>query len=165
MTCVAIRPAKLEDAQSISDLIGPLAERFVVQGGRPPARAVPGSVMPAAIARCIADREFIYLVGVRDATIVGAVAVRARRHLYHLFVAAALQRQGIGRTLWQAVSTAAIAAGNPGLFTVNAVPNAIPVYECFGFRATGPLLCTDGIARVPMVVAVAVASSAGAPAC
>jgi hypothetical protein len=43
-----------------------------------------------------------------------------------------------------------LAAGNHRGFTVNSTPYAMPVYERFGFKATGPRVETRGIAFVPM---------------
>lgn len=44
----------------------------------------------------------------------------------------------------------AVCEANPGYFTVNSTPYAQPVYERFGFVATGPRVETKGIAFVPM---------------
>jgi predicted GNAT family N-acyltransferase len=44
----------------------------------------------------------------------------------------------------------ALSRGNMGQFTVNSTPHAVPVYACFGFKATGPQVETKGIAFVPM---------------
>ena len=86
-----------------------------------------------------------------DGALVGLVAMRDHSHLYHLFVAPAWQGRGLARALWQQVRQAALEAGNPGRFTVNASVNAVPVYGRFGFVATGPRVEKNGIAFVPMV--------------
>jgi GNAT superfamily N-acetyltransferase len=78
------------------------------------------------------------------------VAVRDTTHLYHLFVRQEFQGRGLSRELWQHAKEAAIAAGNRCGFTVNSSPYAVPVYERFGFKATGPRIETHGIAFVPM---------------
>ncbi|MCG8462149.1 MAG: GNAT family N-acetyltransferase, partial [Holophagales bacterium] len=57
----------------------------------------------------------------------------------------------IASRLWQRAKQAAVDAGNSrGEFSVFSTPYAVPVYESFGFRATGPRQEKDGIAFVPM---------------
>ena len=59
----------------------------------------------------------------------------------------------MARRLWQAVRDASIAGGNTTGFTVNASLYALPLYERLGFVATGPKVEMDGIAFVPMRMA------------
>ena len=49
--------------------------------------------------------------------LVGVVAVRDNKHLYHLFVAEPHQGQGLARELWSVAKAACVAAGNSGEFT------------------------------------------------
>ncbi|WP_409935148.1 MULTISPECIES: GNAT family N-acetyltransferase [Comamonas] len=53
----------------------------------------------------------------------GVAALRDRIHVYHLFVRADAQVQGIGRALWQHARL----RSNHSTFTVNASLNAVPV--------------------------------------
>jgi predicted GNAT family N-acyltransferase len=82
---------------------------------------------------------------------VGVVAIRDTTHLFHLFVAEHLQGQGIGKLLWNHAKDASTAAGNQSPFTVNSTVYGIPVYESFGFKATGQKTETNGIAFIPML--------------
>jgi GNAT superfamily N-acetyltransferase len=81
---------------------------------------------------------------------VGVAGIRDTTHVYHLFVAEAFHRQGLATSLWEIAKAAALAAGNPGRFTVYSSLHAVPVYERFGFRATGPEVHKHGVAFVPM---------------
>lgn len=65
------------------------------------------------------------------------IALRGNSHDYHLFVAQAFQRKGLGRSLWRRVYQAALEAGNNWRFTVNSSVSAVPVYERLGFVAIG----------------------------
>jgi predicted GNAT family N-acyltransferase len=58
--------------------------------------------------------------------------------------------QGIASTLWDIAKEAAASDGNTGRFTVNSSVNAVPIYERFGFVATGAVQVQNGIAFVPM---------------
>ncbi len=80
----------------------------------------------------------------------GVVAVRHTTHLFHLFVAPRFQRRGIAWQLWELAEGVAVAAGNTQGFTVSATRVAVPVYQRFGFVATGPVVEKNGIAYVPM---------------
>jgi predicted GNAT family N-acyltransferase len=61
-----------------------------------------------------------------------------------------MQNQGFSRSLWLHVKGIALANGHAGSFTVNATPYAVPVYERFGFAATGARVDKNGISFVPM---------------
>jgi GNAT superfamily N-acetyltransferase len=91
-----------------------------------------------------------YYKATQGENLAGVVALRDNAHLYHLFVAPAFQGQGLSRMLWEHARGDALSRGNTGAFTVNATPYAVPVYERFGFQATGPRVETKGIAFVPM---------------
>jgi GNAT superfamily N-acetyltransferase len=141
--------ATVEDATAISLLIGSMAEFFTLQRDGTGAEDFFKTISPEAIAGYVASTQFTYFKAVENVTLAGVVAVRDGSHLYHLFVDAAFQRQGLSRQLWEH-ARAAVQEINPGYFTVNATPYAQPVYERFGFVATGPRVETKGIAFVPM---------------
>ncbi|AEG70682.1 GNAT family N-acetyltransferase [Ralstonia solanacearum] len=82
----------------------------------------------------------------------GVAAIRDNAHLHHPFVDQRLQGKGFGVQRWEHAKRAAIQAGNPGRFTVNATVFAITVYEAFGFRVTGPKTARNGIAFSPMTL-------------
>jgi len=145
-----IRRAAPEDAEAISTLIQSVAHYFTLHPQGLGAEAFLQSIEPEAIRGYITAPNFLYYVGFVDHQLVGVVAVRDTTHLYHLFVGRAFQGRGLSRELWQHAKEAAIAAGNCRGFTVNSTPYAVPVYERFSFKATGPRVETHGIAFVPM---------------
>src|SRR5262245_9494386 len=150
MPALVIRRALPADAAAISGLITDLAGYFTVHPDGRGAEPFLRSVSPASIAGYIADPGLDYRAAFAGGTLAGVVAVRDGRHVFHLFVAARLHRQGVARRLWETARAAAIASGNGGEFTVNSSPFAVPVYMRFGFRVTGARVEQDGIAYVPM---------------
>lgn len=148
MQPMIIRLATAQDAEAISALIRGSAHHFLLDAnGRGAERFLDG-ITAQAILACITSANFHYLAAQSGAELAGAVALRDGQHLFHLFVAPAFQRQGLARALWFAVKQAA----DPALeaFTVNSSPNAVPVYERFGFSAVGPLSAANGIVFIPM---------------
>lgn len=91
-----------------------------------------------------------YHVAERDGKIVGFIAVREQKHLFHMFVDKAHHRQGIAAALWSVARQAAIDAGSPGVFTVNASNYAVPVYQAMGFVPSAPMQCKNGLYYNPM---------------
>jgi len=145
-----IRRARLEDAAAISRLAQELTRRFIARDCTEEGlRFLLGSLEPEAIGRNIAT-DCRYHVAESRGEIIGAVAVHENRHLYHLFVAEAFQRRGVGRELWQAARAASVAAGNPDRFTVNAACSVCAVYERLGFTAASAPVRKNGILTVPM---------------
>ena len=155
METLSVRPALHDDAQSISVLIRGAAHYFTLQPNGEGAEQVLLGMTPDAIANYIRNPSFNYLVAVIDKQLAGVVAVRDGTHLFHLFVQTEFQRNGIALRLWQAAKSQAIAAGNTIGFTVNSTLYAVPVYQRFGFCATGSKVEKNGIAFVPMVLALA----------
>ncbi|NML15027.1 GNAT family N-acetyltransferase [Azohydromonas caseinilytica] len=147
---IHIEAARPEDADTISRLIKSLSGAFTLDPAGQGAEGFMSSISPEAIRRYIEAPNFAYFKGVVDGELTGVVAVRDGSHLYHLFVDQKFQGRGLARALWAHARAHAEAAGNTGGFTVNATPVAVPVYEHFGFRATGPRMETMGIAYVPM---------------
>ncbi len=93
-----------------------------------------------------------YYVADIDGLIAGFIAIRENKHIFHMFVDKAFHRQGIAKALWQVAREAAIDAGNPGVFTVNASNYAMPVYEAMGFVRTASRQCKNGIEYNPMQI-------------
>ena len=145
-----IRLATTEDVESISQLIKGLADYFTIDRQGHGAEAFLQSIEPVAIQGYVTAPNFSYFIGLVERQLAGVVAVRDITHLYHLFVAQEFQGQGLSRQLWQHAKEVATSAGNLTGFTVNSTPFAVPVYERFGFKATGPRVETNGIAFVPM---------------
>ncbi|MBJ7311078.1 GNAT family N-acetyltransferase [Rugamonas sp. CCM 8940] len=145
-----IRQAEAPDAPAIAELIADLLPFVTPAPDGAGAEQFIATMQAEALARCVGDERFHYQLGFIDDALVGAVAVRDKGHLYHLFVARAWHGQGVGRRLWQAARAAAVAAGNVNGFTVNSSLYAEPMYCRFGFVATGPRTEKDGVAYIPM---------------
>jgi GNAT superfamily N-acetyltransferase len=145
-----LRPAHPNDAAAISGLIRSLSHRLTVSPSGEDAEEFFARIGPEAVAERLAACNFVHFVAEQHSSVVGVVAMRDHRHLFHLFVAEPSQAKGIGRALWLAVRDLALAAGNPGSFTVNSSPSAIGAYERFGFTRVGPEVIQHGIAFVPM---------------
>lgn len=153
MQPLEIRRAELEDAGPISALIRGVAQHSTIHPDGIGAERFLQTIAPQAIEAYIKSPNFEYLVGFKGQDLAGVVAVRDDVHLFHLFVAPRFRRQGIGRKLWKTVKSAALAAGNNEGFTLNSTLYAVPVYKRFGFETTGPTQEKDGIAFVPMRLA------------
>jgi GNAT superfamily N-acetyltransferase len=145
---ITIRPATLTDAEAISQLVSELSRQFITpEYTREGAQTLLSHQTPEAITRCL-DEGVRYVVAESAGTLVAAGGlILQRRHLYHLFVAANWQGQGIGRRLWNKLT----AGLEPGPITVNSSRVAIGFYERLGFRSNGPAWNKDGVLAWPMV--------------
>lgn len=150
-----IRPATPADAARISALIMGLSHTFTLRPDGAGAEKFLEGITPAAIAGYLASPEYAYLVAEEEGEMAGTVGVRGNTHLYHLFVHPAFQGRGLSRRLWDAARQAALRAGNPGEFTVNASMYALPIYQRFGFAPTGPRAEMNGVAFTPMKLVLA----------
>lgn len=145
---VHIRRATVDDAEAIHVLITSLEDTFAAPGTDTSERApYRTSISTPAIAKRIRGDAFVYHVAERHGAIVGAVGIRERTHLYHLFVDASVQGRGLGARLWR---HARAASGADGPFTVNASHNAVGFYERLGFLPDGEPDRRHGIAFLPM---------------
>ena len=145
-----IRRASIADAEAISRLVRGLSDSFFQSPGGAGAEPFFASTTPSAIAKNLAAANFDCVVAAEGDALVGYVALRDGRHLYHLFVASGHQGRGLARMLWDIVRRRAQESGNPGEFTVNASMNAVPVYERFGFKATSEIVRSHGLVYLPM---------------
>lgn len=144
-----IRLATVEDAAAISDLMRPLVEKYVAHElSAEGAKNLLESMTPEAIARNA--ETFRYHLAEVSGKIVGVVATADNRHLFHLFVAEAFQRQGIARGLWAVAKQACRDAGGLGAFTVNSSRYAVGVYRRLGFVELGPAVERNGVVFIPM---------------
>jgi GNAT superfamily N-acetyltransferase len=147
---IKLRQATQDDADQLSQLIGSLSHFFFATPGGYGADKFVAATAPTALRIFVARTDINYLVSERDGELCGAAAIREFRHLQHLFVAPQFQGRGIGRQLWSAARDAALVAGNPGEFTVNASLNAVAVYQRFGFESVGGPMQDNGLVFQPM---------------
>jgi len=145
-----VERAAIADAPRISALIRELSKPFLVSPSGEGAEPFFAAISESAIQSYVSASNFEYFVAESQGLLAGVVALRDNSHLFHLFVAEPFQGQGLGGELWQMIKARAIQSGNPGKFTVNSSLNALPVYEKFGFVASGPVVQTHGVAFQPM---------------
>jgi hypothetical protein len=148
-----LRPALVADAPAIVALIDDLMPFLTLHPDGAGAEKFIEHCRQPAIEGYLSQSRYAYLLAHIDGELAGVVAMRDNTHLFHMFVPRALHQRGMARRLWQAVRDASIAGGNTTGFTVNASLYALPLYERLGFVATGPKVEMDGIAFVPMRMA------------
>jgi GNAT superfamily N-acetyltransferase len=145
-----IRDAALDDASEISALVTRVAlETFFAHGPEDGRSYFLAMNTPAAIAGKMRG-NYRYHVAELDDRVVGMIAMLNNTHLYHLFIDSAHAGHGIGRRLWEHARRVCERHGNPGHFTVNSTPDAVGIYERFGFVATGGLETRNGLTAQPM---------------
>jgi len=150
-TAMQLRAATLADAEPLSEFIIPLVQQFILPSCRPEgANLLLQSLSPTAMAGYLSD-DYLFQLAFYNQQIVGVVGLRARRHLFHLFIASAVQRSGLGQRLWHCAWQQAIATGADGYFTVNAAVHAVDFYQKLGFVATEGPRDRAGVVDVPMV--------------
>ena len=150
MDTMTLRIAHSTDAPAISALICNVAPYLTPHPPGTGAEQFLLGMAPPAIARYVTGSGYHYQLGMLGSVLVGVIAISENRHVFHLYVAPAFHHRGVARRMWHAAKTAAIEAGNTEGFTVNSSPYARPMYERFGFVATGPEVAEHGIAYVPM---------------
>lgn len=145
-----IKKATKANAGSISELILSVANYFTLDPQGKGAERFLASMSEASIQGYIESPSFAYYVCLVGGELAGVAAVREKSHLFHLFVSAKYQRNGISRLLWQYLTENIFASDAVNSITVNSTPYAVPVYEKFGFNIVGDKIERDGISFVPM---------------
>jgi GNAT superfamily N-acetyltransferase len=150
---MGIRIATEDDAQAISDLIVPLADKFIAYEfstmGR---RNLLESLSVESVRRYFRDGLRFHVYEESD-EVIAVVATRGNSHLFNLFVAESAQGRGIARLLWDTARSVCLAAGGSGEFTVNSSRYAAAMYQKFGFQRVGPESTKDDVVCVPMRIA------------
>ena len=145
-----IRSATPTDARSLADLIACFQPAITLDPSGIGAEQYLASVSEEAERRYLESSRYTYFVTESEGEITGFIAMRDRTHLFHLFVSADYQGQGIARSLWCHAREHAAQTGAPSVFTVNSSLSAVVVYRRFGFVPSGAEVHTDGIAFLPM---------------
>jgi GNAT superfamily N-acetyltransferase len=147
---INIRKTEASDAEKISELIRSLMHLFLVHPDGKGAEQFLQMITPAGLTELMAQPNINYLLGEEDGVFCGVVAVRNSSHLQHLYIVPSFQRSGVGTYLWEIARAQALATGNAGQFTVNAVLSAIPFYQRMGFESVGDVTLTGGLRCQPM---------------
>jgi len=147
---ITIRKAIATDAAKVSELIYSHMHLFLVDPDGAGAENFLQKSTPAGLADFMLQLNINYLIGEYEGVFCGAVAVRNHSHLQHLYIVPAYQRRGLGKYLLETARDQAIAEGNLGEFTVNAVLSAIPFYKRMGFEAVGEVSLAGGLRFQPM---------------
>jgi GNAT superfamily N-acetyltransferase len=142
--------ARATDAAQVSQLIYSHMHLFLVDPDGIGAENFLKNCTPAGLADFMLQPNINYLIGEDHGVFCGVAAVRDNSHLQHLYVVSSFQGRGIGKFLWETARDQAIAAGNQGPFTVNAVLSAIPFYQRMGFEVVGDVSLTGGLRCQPM---------------
>lgn len=145
-----IRNITDNDIAEVAILMRTLSQQFITNEGSVAASEMFARENDAAAIRSFIQAGMAYHVAEQDGAIVGFIAVRECKHLFHMFVDQRHHRRGIARALWAAARQAAQRGGNDGVFTVNSSNYAVPVYEALGFVRTEPTQCKNGIYYNPM---------------
>ena len=145
-----IRPGNHGDANAVASLIASFQPILTLEPSGAGAEQYLVSVSEDAERQYLESPRYAYLVAELEEQMVGFVAMRDQTHLFHLFVAAAHQRIGIARALWEQARQLSLRAGPIAEFTVNSSLNAVPVYRSFGFVPAGAVMQVHGIAFLPM---------------
>lgn len=145
-----IRPGTPADAKAVASLIASFQPSLTLDPSGAGAEQYLASVSEEAERQYLESPRYAYLVAERDGQVVGFVAMRDNKHLFHLFVDSANQRAGIARALWEQARQLCQRAGPVAEFTVNSSLNAVPVYRSFGFVPAGAVTQMHGIAFLPM---------------
>ena len=150
---VNIRSAEISDSKAISELILPLAKKYVCPTCDASVHDILLNSMSEENVEKYLSTNYTYVVAVTaNGEMVGVAGVRDNSHLYHLFVDDNFQGNGLSRQLWEAVKEEAIKNGNSGIFTVNSAVNAENVYLRFGFKRTEGIRNRQGMIDIPMLL-------------
>ncbi|OMO31593.1 GNAT family N-acetyltransferase [Vibrio sp. 10N.222.47.A9] len=150
---VNIRNAEISDSKAISELILPLAKKYVCPTCDASAHDILLNSMSEENVGKYLSTNYNYVIAVTaNDEVVGVAGVQDNSHLYHLFVDDNFQGNGLSRQLWEAVKEESIKNGNSGIFTVNSAVNAESVYSRFGFKRTEGIRNRQGMIDIPMLL-------------
>jgi len=138
------------DIAAVARLMRALSEEFIVNEGSAAAASSFIRENNEDGLRNFVRAGIVYHVAEQDGQLLGFIALRAHKHLFHMFVDKQHHRQGIARALWSVARQVAMDAGNPGVFTVNSSNYAVPAYQAMGFVQTEPTQCKNGLFYNPM---------------
>lgn len=154
MTLTTIRKATVSDSHIISQLISSNAQLLLQDDFEDDGLNFFLNAVKSISIKEYMEQGFAYWVAVIDDEIVGVVAIKDFRHLFHLFVDKNHHKKGIAKQLWQEVLKYSLSHGSNGTFTLNSTSYALPVYEHWGFVTTDDEQIRHGIRFTPMKLVV-----------
>jgi GNAT superfamily N-acetyltransferase len=147
---ISFRRAVEDDAAAMARLVSSFQPTLTIDPSGDGAEEFLSSMSEASFQSYLTSPRYTYLVADHGGVLIGFGALREDTHLYHLFVDAEFQKRGIARALWNRLMSTCTQVGCGPVFTVNASPGSVPVYDRMGFVVSGPRVETHGIAFVPM---------------
>lgn len=151
-----IRPATPADVEAISRLLIALTrEHIAVDCTAAGLDTLLHSMRPEAVLERL-NANYVTWVAIESDRLAGVCSLRLPSHVFHLFVAAEIRKQGVGRALLQTAVQHCLET-DPGIaaLTLNASSFAIPAYLKMGFVMDGPAQEANGVrsqpARLPLV--------------
>ena len=151
MASPVIRLAEPADLLLMSDLMERSLRRHVLRDcSREGVVTLMQGISPEQLAQNLAA-GFTYHVAATSDAIYGVAGMKPPCDLQHLFVADVMQRQGLGRKLWQAARDGVCLQHSvPPIFTVHATLNAAPFFARIGFDTAGDVAEKGGVRLQPM---------------
>lgn len=151
MASPVIRLAESADLLLMSDLMERSLRRHVLKDcSREGSTTLLQAASPERLAENLAA-GFTYHVAATSDAIYGVVGMKPPCDLHQLFVADVMQRQGLGRKLWQAARDGVCLQHSvPPIFTVQSTLNAVPFYARIGFDMAGDVAERGGVRLQPM---------------
>ena len=143
-----IRHALEADAPAISELIYASSCACIFSPEQPCPDWYQASIQPAQIRSLLGAAEMVWLVAASNQTLAGVLAISDRCHVKYFFTQPNIQKQGIGKQLWQFAFNGGM-LGNT--VTVRSSLFAVPVYSRLGFKAVEPPQIFNGMHYQTMV--------------
>lgn len=138
-----IRPASVEDVESIANVIAPFVNEVIcAEEGRE-------RFKPHILKQIFVRPEMQYFVAEINGEVVGNLAYVSPSHVMHYFLKPEYHKQGYGRKMWDFLE-AEILKNDPEIITVNSSLYALDIYKKYGFEVVGELTQKWGIHFIPM---------------
>lgn len=154
MQQITIRKATIKDCSEISALISRNAKSLLNDDFEGDGLDFFLNAVTERAIREYMEQGFRYMVALARHEIVGVIAIKDYRHMFHLFVDKDHHNKGIARQLWDTISRDSIKQGQTEKFTLNSTSYALPVYQRWGFTTTDELQTRHGISFTPMELVV-----------
>lgn len=143
---MSIRSATSGDCEAIRSLVVGLSSFYLKEGVDILPVWLEKSLSYAQFEQRLSDSAFNHFLYESNGCILGYLGIKDNHYLYHLFVDANHQRQGIATRLWQH----ALQQCPSTHYFLRSSLYAVPVYKSLGFVETEPASERDGIGFQPM---------------